>query len=147
MKIEKQNSLRESLNRGLRSDSQDAHLLEPPFYHKAPLFVRVSLGWVRQEHVEITWSVRYAPLATTATRAPYAIYLKYRLRKKQNQGRTKSSRKHLIARNQIHLRLHHEWLHEQDHHRDPTSILILAPELWCGLQWKVPTSARETLDN
>jgi hypothetical protein len=30
----------------LRSDSKDARLLEPPFYHNAPLFVRVSLGRV-----------------------------------------------------------------------------------------------------
>jgi hypothetical protein len=47
---------------------------------------------------------KYAPLATAATRAPYAIYLKYRLGKKQNQGRTKSSRRHLIARNWIHYK-------------------------------------------
>jgi hypothetical protein len=79
MKIEKRISLKASLNRGLRSDFEDARLLEPPFYHHAPLFVRVSLGRVRLEQVEITWSVRYAPLATAATRAPYAIYLKYRL--------------------------------------------------------------------
>jgi hypothetical protein len=33
--------------------------------------------------------VRYAPLATAATRAPYAIYLKYRLGKKKNQEENK----------------------------------------------------------
>jgi hypothetical protein len=103
MKIEKRISLKASLNRGLPSDSEDARLLEAPFYHNAPLFVRASLGRVRLEQVEITQSVRYAPLATTATRAPYAIYLKYRFGKKQNQGRTITSRKHLIARNRIHL--------------------------------------------
>jgi hypothetical protein len=43
-----------------------------------------------KEPVEITWPVRYAPLATAATRPPYAIYLKYRLRNKQNQARAKS---------------------------------------------------------
>jgi hypothetical protein len=147
MKIEKQNSLRESLNHGLRSDSQDARLLEPPFYHKAPLFMRVSLGWVRQEHVEITWSVRYAPLATTATRAPYAIYLKYRLRKKQNQGRTKSSRRYLIARNKIHLKTS-PWMITWTR-SPPGSYLDLDPslELRRGLPCKVPTSARETLDH
>jgi hypothetical protein len=102
MKIEKRISLKSSLNRGLRSDSEDARLLKPPFCHNALLFVRVSLGRVRQEQIEITWSVWYAPLATAATRAPYAIYLKYRLGKKQNQGRTKSSWRHLITRNQIH---------------------------------------------
>jgi hypothetical protein len=102
MKTEKQISLKASLNRGLRSDSKDARLLEPPFCHNALLFVRVSLGWVREEQVENTWSVRYAPLTTATIRASYAIYLKYRLRKKQNQGRTKSSRRHLIARNRIH---------------------------------------------
>jgi hypothetical protein len=40
----------------------------------------------------------YAPPATAATRAPYAIYLKYRLEKKQNQERTKSSRGHFVDR-------------------------------------------------
>jgi hypothetical protein len=65
--------------------------------------MRVSLGRVREEQVENTWSVLYAPLATMATRATYAIYLKYRLGKKQIQGRTKSSRSHLIARKRIHL--------------------------------------------
>jgi hypothetical protein len=29
-----------------------------------------SLGRVRKEQVEITWSVRYAPLDTATTRAP-----------------------------------------------------------------------------
>jgi hypothetical protein len=104
MKIEKRISLKASLNCGLRSDYEDVRLLEPPFCHNALLFVRVSLGRVREEQVQITWSVRYAPLATAATRAPYAIYLKYRLRKKQNQGRTKSSSRHLIARNRIHYK-------------------------------------------
>jgi hypothetical protein len=104
MKIEKRISLKESLNCGLRSNSEDAHLLEPPFCHNTLLFVRVSLGRVWEEQVENTWLVRYAPLATVATRAPYAIYLKYRLGKKQNQGRTKSSRRHLIARNRIHYK-------------------------------------------
>jgi hypothetical protein len=104
MKIEKRISLKASLNRGLRSDSEDARRLEPPFCHNGLLFVRVSLGWVWEEQVENTWSVRYAPLATVATRAPYAIYLKYRLGKKQNQGRIKSSRRHLIARNRIHYK-------------------------------------------
>jgi hypothetical protein len=140
MKIEKRISLKASLNRGLRSNSEDARLLEPLFCHNELPFMWVSLGRVQEEQVENTWSVRYAPLATAATRAPYAIYLKYRLRKKQNQGRTKSSRRHLIARNQIH----HECLHEQDHHRDPTSIFILALELRCGLPCKVLSSVRET---
>jgi hypothetical protein len=104
MEIEKRISLKASLNRVLRSDSDDASLLEPPFCHNALLFVRVSLGRVREEQVEKTWSLRYAPLATAATREPYAIYLNYKLRKKQNQGRTKSSRRHLIARNRIHYK-------------------------------------------
>jgi hypothetical protein len=104
MKIEKWISLKVSLNRGLRSDSEDTCLLEQPFYHNALLFVRINLGWVREEQVENTWSVWYAPLATAATSAPYAIYRKYRLRNKQNQGRTKSSRRHLNARNRIHYK-------------------------------------------
>jgi hypothetical protein len=104
MKIEKRISLKASLNCGLLSDSEDARLLEPPFCHNALLFVRVSLGRVREEQVENTWSGWYAPLATVAIIAPYAIYIKYRLRKKQNQGRTKSSRRHLIARNRIHYK-------------------------------------------
>jgi hypothetical protein len=104
MKIEKRISLKASLNRGLRSDSEDARLLEPPFCHNALLFVRVNLGRVLEEQVKITWSVRYAPLATAATRAPDVIYLKYRLGKKENQGRTKSSRRHLITRNWIHYK-------------------------------------------
>jgi hypothetical protein len=104
MKIEKRISLKASLNRGLWSDSEDARRLEPPFCHNALLFVRVSLGRVQEEQVENTWSVRYAPLTTAATKAPYTIYLKYRLRRKQNRGRTKSSRRHLIARNRIHYK-------------------------------------------
>jgi hypothetical protein len=86
MKIEKRISLKASLNRGLRSDSEDTRLLEPPFCHNALLFVRVSLGRVQEEQVENTWLVRYPPLATAATRAPYAIYLKYRLRKNKTKG-------------------------------------------------------------
>jgi hypothetical protein len=104
MKIEKWISLKAFLNIGLWSDSEDARLLALPFCHNALLFVRVSLGRVQEEQVENTWSVRYAPLATAATRAPYAIYLMYRLRKKKNQVRTKSSRKNMIARNQIHYK-------------------------------------------
>jgi hypothetical protein len=100
MKIEKR--IKASLNRGLQSDSEDVRLLGPPFCHNTLLFVRVSIGRVREDQVENTWSVRYAPLATAATRAPYAMYIKYRLRKMQNQGRTKSLRRHLITRNQIH---------------------------------------------
>jgi hypothetical protein len=102
MKIEKRISLKASLNRGLRFDSEDARLLEPPFCHNTLLFVWFSLGRVQEEQVENTWSVQYAPLSTAATRAPYAIYLKYRLRKKKNQERTKSERRHFIARNRIH---------------------------------------------
>jgi hypothetical protein len=101
MKIEKRISLKASLNLGLWYDSEDTRILETVFCHNAPLFVRVSQRRVREEQVEITWSVWYAPLATAATRAPYAIYLKYRLGNKQNQGGTKSSRRHLIARKQI----------------------------------------------
>jgi hypothetical protein len=104
MKIEKRISLKASLNRDLRPDSEDARLLEPPFCHNALLFVRVSLRRVWEEQVENTWSLWYAPLATAATRTPYAIYLKYRSGKKQNQGRTKSSRRHLIAKNRIHYK-------------------------------------------
>jgi hypothetical protein len=104
MNIEKRISLKASLNRGLRSDSEDARLWEPPSYHDTPLFVRVSLGRVQEEQVENTWSVQYAPLAIVATRTPLAIYLKYRLRKKQNQGRTKSLKRHLIGRNWIPIK-------------------------------------------
>jgi hypothetical protein len=49
MKIEKRIPLNAVLNHGLRSDSEDARLLEPPSYHNALLFVRVSLGQVREE--------------------------------------------------------------------------------------------------
>jgi hypothetical protein len=35
----------------------------------------------------------------------------------------------------------------QDHHWDPTLILLLAPELRCGLPYKVPTPARKILVN
>jgi hypothetical protein len=104
MKIEKRISLKASLNYGLLSNFEDACLLEPLFCHNALLFVRVSLGRVWENQVENTWSVRYTPLDTTATIAPSAIYLKYRLRKKQNHVRTKSSRRHLIARNRIHYK-------------------------------------------
>jgi hypothetical protein len=44
MKTEKRISLKASLNRGLRSNSEDARLSEPPFRHNAPLFMRVVLG-------------------------------------------------------------------------------------------------------
>jgi hypothetical protein len=59
----------------LRSDSEDARLLEPPSCHNALLFVRVTLGRVQEEQVENTRSIRYAPLVTMTTRAPQAIYL------------------------------------------------------------------------
>jgi hypothetical protein len=38
----------------LQSDSEDVRFLEPPSYHNTLLFVRVSLGRVRQEQVENT---------------------------------------------------------------------------------------------
>jgi hypothetical protein len=59
----------------LRSDSEDARLLEQLSCHNALLFVRVSLGRVQEEQVENAWSTWYAPLATMTTRAPEAIYL------------------------------------------------------------------------
>jgi hypothetical protein len=90
MEIAKRISLKASLNSGLHYDFEDALLLEPSSCHDAPLFVQVNLGQIHEEQVENTWSIRYAPLATAATRAPLAIYLKYILRKKQNQERTKS---------------------------------------------------------
>jgi hypothetical protein len=104
MKIEKRVSLKESLNRGLWSNSKDARILEPPSCHYALLFVRVSLGQVLEEQVENTWSFRYAPIATMTTRAPYVVYLMYRLGKMQSQGRTKSPRRHLIDRKWIHYK-------------------------------------------
>jgi hypothetical protein len=70
-------SQKASLNHGFPSDSENARLLEPPFCHNAPLFVRVSLGRVQGE-VEIFWKVRHAPLATTATRTSSVIYLEDR---------------------------------------------------------------------
>jgi hypothetical protein len=70
-------SLEASLNHGFPFNSKNARLLEPPFCHNAPLFVRVSLGRVRGQ-VEIFRKVRHAPLATTATRTPYVIYLENR---------------------------------------------------------------------
>jgi hypothetical protein len=70
-------SLEASLNHGFPFDSENARLLEPPFCHNAPLFVRVSLGRVRGQ-VEIFQKVRRAPLATMATRTPYVIYLENR---------------------------------------------------------------------
>jgi hypothetical protein len=46
-----------------------------------------SLRRVGSEQVEITWSVRYAPLTTASTRSPYAIYLKYRKTKGEQNHR------------------------------------------------------------
>jgi hypothetical protein len=65
--INKFNLIKASLNHGFPSDSENALLLEPPFCHNAPLFMRVSLGRV-QGQVEISRKVRHAPLATTTTR-------------------------------------------------------------------------------
>jgi hypothetical protein len=70
-------SLEAPLNHGFPSDSENAHLLEPPFCHNAPLFVQASLGRV-QGQVKIFRKVRHAPLATTTTRTPYVIYLENR---------------------------------------------------------------------
>jgi hypothetical protein len=36
--------LKASLNHGFSSDSENARLLEPLFYHNAPLFMWISLG-------------------------------------------------------------------------------------------------------
>jgi hypothetical protein len=39
--VANQISLEASLNRGFPSDSENAHLSEPPFYHNVLLFMRV----------------------------------------------------------------------------------------------------------
>jgi hypothetical protein len=56
--------------------------------------------------------------------------------------------KHLVAKNRIQLDTSTStMIYEQDHHRDPTLILLLAPgtPTWCSLQGS--PSARETLVN
>jgi hypothetical protein len=75
-------SLEASLNHGFPSNSENTRLLEPPFCHNAPLFVRVSLGRVRGQ-VEIFRKVRHAPLATMATRTSYVNYLENRFKIRQ----------------------------------------------------------------
>jgi hypothetical protein len=95
-------SLEASLNHSFLSDSENARLLEPPFCHNAPLFMRVSLGRV-QGQVEIFRTVRHAPLATTATRTPYVIYLENRSKIRKNRSKTKMSEKHLVAKKWIQL--------------------------------------------
>jgi hypothetical protein len=42
--VESQISLEASLNRGFPSDSENARLSEPPFYHNILLFMRVVYG-------------------------------------------------------------------------------------------------------
>jgi hypothetical protein len=98
--------------------------------------VRVSLGRV-QGQVEFLQKVRRAPLATTATRTPYVIYLENRSKISKADRKTKTSEKHLIARNRIQLdKSTSTMIYDQDHHRDPTLILLLAPgtPTWSSLQ-------------
>jgi hypothetical protein len=64
--------------------------------------MRVSLGRV-QGQVKIYRKVRHAPLATTATRTPYVIYLKYRSKISKADRKRRLQKKHLIARNRIQL--------------------------------------------
>jgi hypothetical protein len=85
-----------------------------------------SLGRV-QGHVEFFRKIRRGPLATAATRTPYVIYLENRSRISKDDRKTKTSKKHLIARNRIQLdNSTNTMIHKQDHHRDPTLILLLA---------------------
>jgi hypothetical protein len=104
--------------------------------------VRVSLARVREEQVENTWSVQYAPLVTAATRAPYAIYLMYRLGKKQNQGRKKSSRRHLITRNRIHYKTS-PWMITWT--RSPPGSHLDESHVWFEDQWMVASWCDEWL--
>jgi hypothetical protein len=117
-------SLKAFLNHGFPSDSENARLLEPPLCHNAPLFVRVSLGRV-QGQVEIFQKVRHAPLATTATRTSYVIYLENRsmIRKAdQNQRRRRN-----ICSLEIGLQLDNSTLHTIHELRSPPgSYLDLA---------------------
>jgi hypothetical protein len=95
-----------------------------------------SLGRV-QGQGEFFRKIRRAPLATAATRTPYVIYLENRSRISKADQKTKTSKKHLIARNQIQLdNSTSTMIHKQDHHWDPTLILLLAPgtPTWSSLQ-------------
>jgi hypothetical protein len=112
-----------SLNHGFPPVSEKARLLEPPFCHNAPLFVRVSLGRVWGQ-VEIFRKVRYAPLATTATRTSYVIYL-------QNRSKIiKAYRKRRLRRNtwslEIGFSLIHQLVHDTWIRSPPGSYLDLA---------------------
>jgi hypothetical protein len=95
-----------------------------------------SLGRV-QGQFEFFQKIRRVPLATAATRTPYVIYLENRSRISKADRKTKTSKKYLIARNRIQLdNSTSTMIHKQDHHRDPTLVLLLAPgtPTWSSLQ-------------
>jgi hypothetical protein len=118
--------LEASLNRGFPSDSENARLQSPVLSQRTPIHAG-SLGRV-QGQVEFFRKIRRAPLATAATRTPYVIYLDNRSRISKVDRKMKTSKKHLIARNRIQLdNSTSTMIHKQDHHRDPTLILLLAP--------------------
>jgi hypothetical protein len=82
--VANQISLKASLSRGFLSDSENARLSEPPFYHNIFLFMRV---------VEFFRKIKRAPLATVATKTPYMIYL-------ENRSKiSKADRKRRLRRN------------------------------------------------
>jgi hypothetical protein len=108
----------------------------PPF--RAPVLsqrtpiLAGSLGKV-QGQVEFLRKIKCAPLAAAATRTPYVIYLE----NKQSRLKTKTLEKHLVAKNRIQLDTSTStMIYEQDHHRDPTLIFLLAPgtPTWSSLQ-------------
>jgi hypothetical protein len=117
-------SLIASLNHGFPSDSENARLLEPPFCHNAPQFMWVSLGRV-QGQVEISWKVRQAPLATTATRTSSVIYLENRSKIRKAD---RNQRRRRITRSlEIGLQLDNSTLHTIHESRSPLgSYLDLA---------------------
>jgi hypothetical protein len=85
-----------------------------------------SLGRVRGQ-VEFFQKVRRAPLATATTRTPYVIYL---------DNRSKISKADYEDFRETLDNSASTMIHEQDHHRDPTLILLLAPGTpsWSSLQ-------------
>jgi hypothetical protein len=87
-----------------------------------------SLGRV-QGQVDFFRKILRVPLATAATRTPYVIYLENRSRISKGDRKTKTSKKRFDNSTST-------MIHKQDHHQDPTLILLLAlgTLTWSSLQ-------------
>jgi hypothetical protein len=103
MKIEKRISLKASLNCGLPSDSENARLSEPRSVTTYPY----SCGKSRASSIRTSWKHLAGPVCTSSHHGYKSTLSNLdidRLGKSITKKKTKSSRRHLIARNQIHYK-------------------------------------------